>query len=502
MQRLSDILKHSAEAYPTNLALEEPGGTTLSYAALEQLAAKLAAQLTAQAIGEGDRIGILLPKSIQSVAAIFGSLYAGATYIPVDVQAPLRRNLLIFADAQVRTIICTQEMAEQILATEGFEGQTLDIELEGSCLLLCHYAEPTPLELPKELAYLLYTSGSTGVPKGVMISHQNAWSFVDWCIRQFHPSEQDVFSSIAPFHFDLSIFDLYVGLSGGAKVVLFDQNNSKNPMLLAELIAAHRISVLYATPTLLKIMLRFGRIEQQDHSALRQVLFAGEVFPILPLKRLQARWSTARFYNLYGPTETNVVTWHPIPDTIPDGRTQPFPIGKSCDHVQCKIHTEEPGDSRRGELIVKGPSVAEGYLNSPEKNEEAYLLLGEERWYRTGDIVELDEDGNFVFVGRMDRMVKRRAYRIELDEIEAALHRHPDISDAGVVAYRDHKEELRIKAFLLNAGQATPMNNLQLMAHCLEHLPAYMLPDQFQYLDNFPKTSTHKIDYQQLTNII
>ena len=206
---------------------------------------------------------------------------------------------------------------------------------------------PSPL-LPAccgdDLAYVLYTSGSTGKPKGVMLSHANAFTFLDWCDETLGPRPDDRFSSHAPFHFDLSVFDLFVSCRHAATLVLIGESLGKDPARLGAFLAERRISVWYSAPSILALMTEYGGLDRAGAVAPRVVLFAGEVFPIAPLRRLRALWPASEFWNLYGPTETNVCTAYRVPDTIPDDRTTPFPIGTACPPLLGRVVDEQGHD--------------------------------------------------------------------------------------------------------------------------------------------------------------
>jgi acyl-coenzyme A synthetase/AMP-(fatty) acid ligase len=213
----------------------------------------------------------------------------------------------------------------------------------------------------------------------------------------------------------------------------------------------------------------------------------------------------ARFYNLYGPTETNVCNYHPIPDVVPEDRTEPYPIGAVCAQLRGRTVDEAGADVERGsegELIISGPNVMQGYWNLPEQTARAFIVDAEgARWYRTGDIVVEDEHGVFTYVGRRDRMVKRRGYRIELGEIEAGLYRHAGIKEAAVISTRSPAGDVRIVAFLAcNNGHAPGL--VELKSFCAGVMPNYMIPDSFKVLDALPKTSTDKMDYQRLMQLL
>ena len=282
-----------------------------------------------------------------------------------------------------------------------------------------------------------------------MLSHGNAACFIDWCSDVFQPNEHDRFSSHAPFHFDLSILDIYVSLKHGATLVLVEEQLGKDPVRLAPWIAEKKLTIWYSAPSILSLMAQFGKLEQHDYSSLRLVLFAGEVFPIKYFKLLMSLWRHPRYFNLYGPTETNVCTFYEVPQVIPESQTEPLPIGKVCTYCQPLVVDElgtEVVSGAEGELCIAGPSVLQGYWNLPEKTAKAFLPGRETRWYRTGDIVIELPEGDYKFLGRRDRMIKKRGYRIELGEIEAALYRHPVIKEAAVLALPDD-DGVAIKAF-------------------------------------------------------
>lgn len=512
---LHQFLLRATQLYPEHTAVEEPGQGAVTYRELAELSDRLRDRLVALGVRAGDRVGIYMHKSIDAVAAIFGILKAGAAYVPVDPGAPPARNAYILNNCAVKVVLMEEHFATKfgeeitrlgplphLLLLPGTGGgrplrQVLDREE-------AHHPAPpvaTALPEPTALAYILYTSGSTGRPKGVMLSHDNAVSFVEWCSEVLQPQAHDRFASHAPFHFDLSILDIYVPLKYGATLVLVAEDIGKDPARLAPLIAEQRISVWYSAPSILSLLAQYGNLDRYDYTALRLVLFAGEVFPVKHLRALQALWPEPEYFNLYGPTETNVCTFYKIPAHIPAERTVPFPIGKTCSHLQTKVvdeHGQEVLPGTEGELCVSGRGVMQGYWHLPEQNSRAFLVDSRGmRWYKTGDIVIEASDGNYVFIGRRDRMVKRRGYRVELGEIEASLYRHPAIKEAAVIAVPDDASGSLIKAFV-SCRDAQRPSLIALKRFCAEHLPLYMIPDLFSWQETLPKTSTDKIDYQRL----
>ncbi len=514
---LHAFLDGSAERYPDSTAVENPCGGEITYRDLAVLSDRVRDWLVHRGVGRGDRVGVYLAKSIDAVAAIFGTLKAGAAYIPVDPNAPASRNAYILADCSVKALIVEDRFAEALRGEPGgsswpyallqFNGAGNGVGL-AAALDQAHHDGPakeasTVLSDPDDLAYILYTSGSTGQPKGVMLSHRNAVSFVDWCSRTFEPSLKDRFSSHAPFHFDLSILDIYVPLKHGATLVLIGSEAGKDPARLASLIVDRRLTVWYSTPSILSLLVQYGNLPGRDLSALRMVLFAGEVFPIAHLRALKEQLPQPRYFNLYGPTETNVCTYFEIPETIAADRAAPYPIGKTCSHLESLVVDEARAEIRpgeQGELCIRGPAVTEGYWNLPEQTAAAFVTGGDgHRWYRTGDLVVEDENGDYLFRGRRDRMVKKRGFRVELGEIEACLYRHPDISQAAIVAL-EGDEGLTIKAFV-SSRSGKRLSVIALKGFCSQHLPLYMVPDRFSSHPSLPTTSTDKIDYQALKDL-
>jgi amino acid adenylation domain-containing protein len=521
---LQNYLDEAVAKHGARTAVREADGTTITYADLGALSDRLRDRLVAVGVKPGDRVGIYLRKSIDTVASIFGVLKTGAAYVPVDPSAPPVRNGYILANCSVKVVV-TEKVFEAALKhqlePENAHPELLVISASGGgrglAELLGTLEGPSPalrtatvFTGPDDLAYILYTSGSTGKPKGVMLTQRNATSFVDWCSDTFAPAPEDVFSSHAPFHFDLSILDIYTPLKHGATLVIIPEDVGKEPQKLAKLIQDAKITMWYSTPSILSLLVQYGRLNECDLSHVRVVNFAGEVFPIVHLKALHEILPKPRYFNLYGPTETNVCTFYELPPVIPAERAEPFPIGKACAHLKGIVVDEDGKDvarGERGELCIRGASVTPGYWNLPEQTANAYLTRGPhavgtaapagERWYRTGDIVTEAADGNYIYAGRRDRMVKKRGYRVELGEIESCLYRHPDVREAAVVAIPDETLGMKVRAHLATRDGGR-ISLIQLKAFCSQHLPIYMVPDVFSFHTELPKTSTEKTDYQTL----
>lgn len=510
------LLRSSVGRHPQRAAVDDPSWGVVTYGELDDLSRRVRDRFSRLGVLPGDRVGLVLRKSVDAVACIFGALRAGAAYVPVDADAPAGRAAHILSDCSVRVVVTHRALEPSLreaFSAKGFDPVVVALDASGEDASLpldlwlreADREDPAPVgddaeSGPDDLAYILYTSGSTGLPKGVMLTHGNALSFVGWCSEVFDPGPEDVFSSHAPFHFDLSILDLYVSLKHGGRLVLVGEEAGKEPLSLAQLISEKGITVWYSTPSILNLLATYGKLERHDFGALRLVLFAGEVFPPGQLRALQAHWPGPRYFNLYGPTETNVCTWYEVPGRVPEERVEPYPIGVICPPNRGRVVDLDgsplaPGEE--GELVVSGPNVMVGYWNRPDLNAKVFLSRGDGgTWYRTGDVVVEEAEG-YRFVGRRDRMVKRRGYRVELGEIEAALAAHPDVRESAAVAETTADGGVRIHAFLSSRGEER-LSILTLKRYCAAHLPKYMVPDVFHNVGALPRTSTDKIDYQGL----
>lgn len=514
---LQQLLSESAERAPERAAVAFED-RALSYGELERASNRLAHALRAEGVRRGDRVAIYLQKSFGSAIAVHGVLKSGATYVPLDPGAPAARLAYIARNCGVRHLVASSAKVGAVRRMLG-EGAELDAVLFADEAAAAELP-PGPREVPwseiaaqsdaappsegasaDDLAYVLYTSGSTGTPKGVMISHANALAFVDWAADRYGLGPDDRVSSHAPLHFDLSILDFYASMKAGATLALIPDGTSTFPIRLSEWIERQRITVWYSVPSILIQLLLNGRLERRDLSSVRLVLFAGEVFPTKYLRDLMGLLPGVRFANLYGPTETNVITHYDVPP-LPEGQDAPIPIGSACAYADLLVLDDEgapvtePG--RRGELYARGPTVAHGYFGDPEKTARGFVPdpvrpRPGERVYRTGDLVELAPDGALLFVGRRDRMVKSRGYRIELDEIESALYAHPQVREAAVVAVPDEQIGSRVRAFVAGVDGAD-LSLGKLREYCLERLPRYMVPEVIELLPQLPKTSTGKVD--------
>lgn len=492
---LKDLLIRSAERTPEALAVKGPDGS-MTYDELDRLANRIARALAKLGVLSGDRVGIWTDKSVKAVAAMQGVLRLGAAYVPLDSLAPASRIRTILQDCAMRVLVSTENHAETVLTGDLKHVACLCIDGSRQGLswddLLSFSDKPVKISKSSDddLAYILYTSGSTGKPKGVCISQRNALAFIEWAAEELKATPADRFSNHAPFHFDLSVLDLYVAFLSGASVALIPDGMSYVPKRLVKFIIQENITIWYSVPSALILMMEQGGLLDVQSIPLRAILFAGEPFVIKHLRRLYERWPSVRFLNLYGPTETNVCTFYEVQDISKDG-IKPVPIGRDCsgDRVWAlKDDGTEVKPGEEGELMVSGPTVMLGYWGRPPHGDKPYA---------TGDIVKLLEDGNYMYINRRDHMVKVRGHRVELGDIEAALGKHSEIHNAAVVVSGSGMDA-RLIAYVVSTANKPPML-LDIKRYCAECLPRYMIVDDVRYLAALPRTRNGKVDRLKLT---
>ena len=514
-------LRDSAARYPDRPAVQHEDDV-VTYRQLDERSSALASALGAHGVHRGDRLGMYMPKTTKAIIAMQGASKAGAAYVPIDPNAPARRAAYILGNCAVTGVVTTAQKLNQLreflpempslrivvvvddAAAEPVDNVRVMPWSEAIATAVTPHEGVDSIE--NDPGYLLYTSGSTGAPKGVIISHRNSMAFVDWVGETFDVKPEDRLSNHAPLHFDLSVLDIYAALRSGACIVIVPEGKSSFPTELAKWIDEEKISIWYSVPSALTRMLLHGELGRFSYDALRIVFFAGEVFPVKYLSEVMPKFPRATFYNLYGPTETNVITWYEVPTELPKDRD--ISIGTSCRNTHTFAVTDKGTLAQvgeEGELYARGPTVMLGYWGLPEKT--AQMLVDNplqtsyrEPVYRTGDIVVVEEDGNYRFLGRRDHMVKSRGYRIELGEIEQTIYQDERIKEAVVVAIPDEEIGARLKAVVVpHPGMTVTRGELQ--AFCLKRLPRYMVPEEWRFEEELPRTSTGKADRQAVQKL-
>jgi amino acid adenylation domain-containing protein len=505
--RLDQLLRAAAAHSPEACAVESEGAK-VTYSELDRAADNVAAALASQGVDIGDRVAIHLPKSIEAVASIYGIMRAGAAYVPIDVGSPPSRSAYIAINCGISALVSDPARIAALRAVDAAAapggiccGPPAPAGFtEWEAVQANSARAPARVLIDTDLAYVLYTSGSTGRPKGVAISHRNSLTFVGWAHQTFGLGSGDVLSNHAPFHFDLSTLDLFGAAAAGATVSLVPSAAAMFPIRLVEWIRSRAITVWYSVPSALSMLVRYGELATYPLESLRLILFAGEIFPVRYLRELMALVPQARFFNLYGPTETNVCTFHEV-EAAPAAGDSQVPIGQACENTRCDVVDDtgalitRVGDE--GQLVVHGSTVAQGYWDDPERTARSFP---DSYTYRTGDIVEILDDSppSYRFVGRHDHLIKSRGYRIELGEVESALYGHGEVEECIVVAVPDELMGNRLMAFCAVRGDASED---EIKQACRERVPGYMVPDRIEIVEALPRTANDKYDRAQLAEV-
>ncbi|MFH9477097.1 amino acid adenylation domain-containing protein [Streptomyces anulatus] len=496
--RLDQLLADAARDHPDRPAVEADG-RTLTYAELERTVGELADALTAAGVRPGDRVGIHLPKSIEAVLGIYAVLRSGAVAAPLDMAAPPERTARMVKNAGIVFLITSAaDPAATRAVKECADGGTADPRPLGSHLGVLPVDCPAaPLADAAGAGYVLFTSGSTGWPKGVLLSHENVLHFVRWTVERFGVTPADRIGSQSSLTFDLSTFDLFGSALSGACLVLLPDLLKGFPRDVVEWLRTERISVFYAVPTLYQSMLHKGGATGAELPGLRIIAFAGEPFPTAELKRYTELFGNAEFYNLYGPTETNVCTFERV-----DHRWDPrdgLSIGRAIDGVRVELVDEAHRATRgEGEIAVSGPTVFLGYLTggelrplttriSPDNGSPAYL---------TGDLGHYGADGKIYLRGRRDHQVKRRGYRIDLFDIESVVQEFPAVRTCAAVWTEPAPGEGRIVLYAVADGMTQTLLRRAVSAA----LPRHMVPDDIHLVGRLALTGRGKIDREALAS--
>lgn len=459
------------------------GDRTLTYGELLARSDSLAGWLQAE-FGEGRApIAVRGHKEPEMLIAFLGAVKSGRPYVPIDLAIPEQRAERIVETAGAALVLTPERIAEIT-------------------------SEPRPAPAIRvvgdEPFYILFTSGSTGEPKGVIITHSNLTAFVQWMMGEqpFVPNGE-TFLNQAPFSFDLSVMDLYLSLYTGGTLFSVTKDDVANLKKLYEAFGRSNLTSWVSTPSFAQMCLIERSFNQQMIPTLRRFLFCGETLAPETASQLLTRFPEAEVWNTYGPTEATVATTSVRVDRELIERWSPLPVGRAMPGTLVEILDEAGAvmrDGDRGQIIIAGPNVSPGYLNRPELTGKAFFTYEGLPAYRTGDAGRV-EDGLVFFDGRMDSQVKVNGYRIELGDLEANLRALPEIADAVVLPVEKGGRIESLAAFVVLAGERVGSDfeiSARLKKQLGERLPAYMAPRKFHFLDTFPMTANGKADRRKL----
>ena len=499
-----------AASYPDHVALSYPDNTHYRYRELNSLSNQIARFLINKKIKRNQVVAILNNKSVTAYANMLACLKAGLIYTNLDFSSPWERIKKILSTCQPVLILddgTQSEVSEQIKKNSSVEVlNILSKEFEGAISVLDRSdLDETRSITGSDPAYIMFTSGSTGFPKGAVMSHSNVMNFIQWGQSTFRIQPEDIFTNANPIYFDNSVFDFYTSLFSGAALVPISSEVAKDPKSLVKAVNDSGCTVWFSVPSLLVYLLATKALSVADFKCVKRVIFGGEGFPKTKLKQLYELFSGRMdLYNVYGPTEcTCICSSYLVSEKDFEKMDELAPLGYLAPNFSYEILPLDPADKNTGELCLIGPNVGLGYYNDTERTNLSFIQnpLREypERMYKTGDVVERDETGQLHFKGRVDNQVKHMGYRIELEEIEAAFNSIPYVNEVGVVYEKISAELGQIKAYVSISVQGkTPA---ELMNEVKKILPPYMVPRAIEILGMLPKNKNGKVDRKQLKEL-
>jgi amino acid adenylation domain-containing protein len=519
---MRDLLQHfvdlHGDANPDAVAIRCDRKGPVTYGKLREDADRTANLLVRRGMERGDRAVICTDRSADAIVAMLGALKADLIYVPVYDRSPPERIRAIIEDCGPRCIICSDSTIGRLLeATAAGPAIDLLVNLGGGqedaeAGSFGHVAARSEIEaqdakardyrnVGTDTAHILYTSGSTGAPKGVRISHLNVASYIDWATSYFDIRSDDRILNTAPFNFDMSTFDIYCAQAAGAALCL------AVALLLAKRIEREDITIWKAIPSLLRAMLAAKVVTPDRMETLRHVIFSGDVVSSRDLAGWMAGVKDCRYYIGYGPTEaTGMSTCHRLEGPMEDAG-EAVPLGRACADTEVRVLRADQspaGPGEVGELYIGGSGISEGYWGDPGRTRDRFLagspgMPGAGRIYRTGDRGYCDDDGVLHFVGRDDEQVKIQGYRVELGDVRSALRSSENVEDAEVLT---QEMESGDKCLI---GVVVPRNGADMegIARSLgRKLPRYMVPRQLLAVDEIPRSERGKVDRRKLRALV
>lgn len=470
---------------------------------IERFAKNCAALILKRNPGVSQPVAVFLPKSAQTIVADLGILYSGNCYANLDIKSPPQRLKNILHNLGASSIITAAPHIAALRALDISEDQLLLVEqaitaemnYDNTALLA-----RLDLVIDTDPLCIIHTSGSTGVPKGVVLNHRSTIDFMDWVFERLSLDGNEVIGSLSPFYFDIYTLELYLCLAKGSTLVIIPDQFAAFPAKMVEFMAAQKINFIFWVPTIMVNIANQDLLAKWKLESLKKVLFAGEVFPTKHLNYWRRLLPDAVFVNLYGPIEITVdCTYFIVDREFADD--EKLPIGFPCRNTDILILNEQDRPAKvdePGELCVRGSSLALGYWNNPERTAKAFVQNPlnphhPELIYRTGDLVYRNSRGEIMFIGRKDFQIKHLGYRIELGEIEHAVVRVDGIRNCCAV-YNQNKKEIIL--FYESDKELAPAFIRERLS---ASLPKYMLPTVFNWMELLPRNPNGKIDRQALS---
>lgn len=508
-QNLLEYLEETADRYPERVCYADKTVSMTFHEVLELVHA-VGTGLAKRGCGK-KTVAVMMEKGAPMASALLGVSAGGSIYCPIDTAMPKERMEIIFSVLKPAAVIAGRAQAEiagEVLSRflTDFSGERSGNEEACPLLLFEELAAEQPDEellsdirakiCPKDPLYILFTSGSTGIPKGVIGNHAMVMNELRWLKKHYPLEPSDVLGSQAPLHFVVANHDLYCPVFFGCSSFFIPAPYFTFPAKLVPLLNERRVSAVFWVPFALGMAANLRTLESDAPKFLKYIFFVGEVMPINQLNYWRRYVPDARYINLYGSTETYMCCAYEVDREFDETETLPLgePIGDNrlfvCDENGVMLDTDHDGI---GELCVCGCSVGAGYYHNPEKTEKRYRIapVSGERFYKTGDLVRIEPDGSLIYCCRTDYQIKHLGYRIELGEIEAAAWKIPQIKSCACVYHA-------AKQLILFLYDGAPLERKDIVQALSERLPKYMMPNRYLYLEKLPRTANGKIDRRVL----
>jgi len=490
LKSILDYLEKSAERFPDKIVVQDIN-TKYTYEELLVKAQRIGTSLVKRNLKMNSPVVVLMDKEADAFPAFWGVTYAGGIYVPLDAKAPEARLQLIM-DVIKPVYVLTKEALKKKASCLIDSGRVLLVEELASCVRDVEVLQRIQRDrIDTDPLYIICTSGSTGVPKGVVIPHRAVIDFVEEASEVMRFSEEEIFANQAPFYFDASVPDLYCTIRNGATLHIIPEEWFAFPIRVLEHIREYGVNAIFWVPTALIVVANLRALREVDVTCLKKIMFCGEVMPVKQYNMWKKAVPDAVYVNYYGPSETTYAsTYYVIEREFTN--EQVLPIGRAAINTGALILNEQDALCQAGEvgeLCLRGSGVALGYYNNPEKTAEVFVQNPlnpqyHDIMYRTGDLVKINEFGEIEYVGRKDFQIKHMGYRIELGEIEAAAMAMPKIERVCCVYKNNH-----IRMYYEGAASAE-----ELLGALQTKLPEYMVPGKIERMQTMPLNANGKID--------